>query len=264
MIILLLILLTSAGYAVAFYFTNLSLWFYFLWVPCSFVLGILTVLLGIAVCFFYFMHTDPKGKFRHHLLHQVTGLILWILRLKIEYIGKENVPNDAFVCYANHKSDIDPVALYYGLHRICSAIGKKSLFSLPVIKQCQKAFGAISLDRDNDREAAKSIVLAIKSIRSGLSMIIFPEGGIKSRETEEMVDLRAGAYKLITKTDALLLPATIIGSSKIKGRKHFKKIKIKIIFHQPISKETYSSMNTNEIGTMVQEIINRGVHDYQG
>lgn len=128
MILFGIILVWTALYSFLFYFTHLSLWFYFLWVPLSLILALLTLVLVIWILFIYMKRTDPKGKFRHHLLHQATELILWCLRIKVTAEGKENIPSEPFVCYANHKSDIDPVALYYQLHRICTAIGKKSLF----------------------------------------------------------------------------------------------------------------------------------------
>lgn len=256
MILLFILLLIAAVYCYVFYFTGLTLWFYFLWVPISLILSILTIAISIWIMFLYMKRTDIKGKFRHHLLHQASELIIFLLNIKLEVEGLENIPKETFVCYSNHKSDIDPVLLYWKLHTICSAVGKKSLFKLPVVKQCQPVFGAISLDRDNDREAAKSMIQAIREIKEGMSMIIFPEGGIRSRETEEMVELRAGAYKLVTKTGVPLLPATILGTSKLKYRKHFKRLHAKIIFHAPIYAKDYENLTTQEIGMMVQEIVN--------
>ena len=191
-------------------------------------------------------------------------MVLILCNVKIKVIGKENIPNETFVCYANHKSDIDPVALYVALHRTCSAIGKKSLFKIPVIKQCQSVFGAISLDRDNDRAAAKSMIEAIRAVKAGMSYIIFPEGGIKSRDTEEMVNLRAGAYKLVMKSGALLLPATIIGSSNTKKRKTLlRRVKITIIFHKPMPEEEYNQYNSTELGNMVMNMVNEDIIKYE-
>lgn len=219
MIILTILILLAALYSFGFYFTGLSLWFYFLWVPCSLLLSFFTMVLWIWILFIYMKRRNPKGKFRHWLLHQACRIILLFANIQVEVIGKEFVPTEPFVCYANHKSDIDPIILYYALHRICSAVGKKSLFKYPVLKQIKPVFGVVALDRENDREAAKSMIEAIRSVKSGLSMMIFPEGGIKSRETEEMVNLRAGAYKLATKSGAYLLPAAILGSSQTKKEK---------------------------------------------
>lgn len=262
MFVLLILLLIAGGISYAFYYTGLSLWFYFLWVPVSILLSFLGFVIFVAVIFQYMKRTDPKGKFRHRLLHQVCQMFIILLNVKVKIRGKENIPNETFVCYSNHKSDLDPILLYYALKRVCSAVGKKDLFKYPVIKQCKPVFGCISLDRDNDREAARSIVETIRAIKQGMSYIIFPEGGIKTRDTEEMVNLRAGAYKLVTKSEALLLPVTIVGSSSLKKRKLlFRRVRVEIIIHKPISKEEYLQYNTSEIGQMVMDIINNDFHN---
>lgn len=264
MIILGIILGVAAIYCYLFNLIGLSLWFNFLWVFVSIFLAFLTFVLFVAILFIFWKRTDPKGKFRHKMLYQVCHMMLFFANVKVKVIGKENIPNEPFVCYANHKSDIDPVALYYGLHRICSAVGKKDLFQYPIIKQCKPVFGVIAIDRENDRAAAKEIIKGIRAIQEGMSYIVFPEGGIKSRDTEEMVNLRAGAYKLVTKSEAILLPAAILGSSKTKKRKTiFKRVKITIIFHKPMTVEEYGTMNTTEIGEHVMNLIHEDVNAYE-
>ena len=264
MILLFCLLLLAGVYSFAFYYTGFSLWFYFLWVPLSLVLSFISFCLFVIGLFQYMKKTNPKGKFRHALLFQVCQMILFILNIKIKVIGKEFIPNETFVCYANHKSHIDPIALYAALHRICSAIGKKDLFKYPVIKQCQPVFGVIALDRENDRAAAKSIIEAIRAIKDGMSYIIFPEGGIKTRQTEEMVDLRAGAYKLVIKSGARLLPATIIGSSRIKTRKSIlKRIQITMVFHESLEASAYEEKSTSDLGQMVMKHVHEDILNYE-
>ena len=262
MITLLLILVLSVVYCGLFNLLNyslgspLSLWFNFLWAVLSIILSFLTFVLFVVIFLRVTKNTNPTGKKRYKVLHDIVKFILILTNVKIEYVGLENVPNETFVCYANHKSNMDVFLVHYGLNRVCSAIGKKSLFKYPIIKQCQNSFGCISLDRDNDRAAAKSMIEAIRNIKNGLSYIIFPEGGIKSRDVEEMVNLRAGAYKLVTKTEVLLLPCTIIGSNGYSKRKSiFKRVRVKVIYHKPITSEEYMKYNTTEIGNMVMEII---------
>ena len=264
MFLLFIVFLLAVVYCGLFYFTNLSLWFYFLWVPLSILLSIITVVGITALMFQVFVRTKNTGKVRHWLLYEATGIILLFLRVKVEVEGRENIPNETFVCYANHKSYIDAVVIYRTLHRVCAAIGKKSLFKIPVLKQFIPAYGCLALDRDDDRAAARTFIEAIKNIKNGLSYFIFPEGGIKTIETEQMVDLKPGAYKLVTKTGVKLLPCCLIGSSTFATRKHiFKKMKVKIIFYKPIGSEVYENCTTQEIGTMVMDIINKDVQEHE-
>jgi len=263
MFLIIIMLLLAVGFT---FLLNLiptpSPWFIILWIFVALIISIILVV-GFVLLFLKFApRNNPKGKFRHFILRDMVVLFVRFYHVKLEVIGKENIPtNETFVVYANHKSNMDPLLLYVALKTRLTAVGKSTLFKNPIMKNLQLTYGAISIDRENDREALKEILNAIKKIKNGLSMIIFPEGGIKTRDAEEMVSLRAGAYKLVTKGQATILPVSIIGSSEISKRKRYKRKDIKIIIHKPIKYEEFKDMNTNEIGIKVEDIINNGVHN---
>lgn len=263
MFFIIVILLLSIGYSYLFSLIGLSAWFWFLWAFLGLLCGILSFAVFALLFILIGSKTKPNRPFKHFVLTSVVKVFIKIMRIKVIFEGIENIPNETVVMYANHKSNMDPIFIYLA-HRksktgYCTAIGKKSLFKNAIMKKVGQTFDAIPLDRDNDREAAKSIVTAIKKVKKGLSMIIFPEGGIKSRETDEMVNLRAGAYKLALKSEAPILPISIIGSSQIKTKKKLEKIVVKLVIHKPIYKDEYLNKNTTEIGHMVEEIINNGL-----
>ena len=213
---------------------DLSNWFLILWA----VLGLLSsLILNIVTVILYLLgasKTDPKKKFKHFVLYNALWITCKFLNYKITIEGLENKPNGTYVIYSNHKSMMDPIFIYLALHDRISAVGKKSLFSLPVLNIIAKAFGALPIDRENDREALKSMIKAINQVKDGLPMIIFPEGGIKSRETERMVDLKPGAYKLAVKSLAPILPISLVNTSKIDDSKLFQRKEVKVVIHNCI------------------------------
>ena len=259
MLFVILLIILSVGYSLLYSLIPLSSWYLFLWIPLGIISGAITLVLLLLIYLLFASKTKCTNSLKHFILRNAVWLVLKVFHIKLDIVGKENIPNGTFVIYGNHKSNMDPLIIYYAMHVKCTAIGKKSLFVHPIMKLITKTFGAIPIDRENDREAAKSIVQGIKLVKGGLPIIIFPEGGIKSRDTDEMVNLRAGAYKLATKAEAPILPCSIIGSSKISETKSRKKKIIKIIFHKPISKEEYKGKNTTEIGLEVEGIINEGI-----
>lgn len=257
MVSLLFILVLAGVYCFLFNYIPVSPWFNFLWAVASIILAFLTYVLFIIVYINIIKKSKPNGKFRYRVVHDVVKLILMFVNVKIKYIGKENVPDEPFVCYPNHQSAMDVFMVHYGLNSVCSAVGKDSIFKFPVLKQCQYAFGCISLDRGNDRAAAKSIIEAVRNIRSGLSYILFPEG-TRNKTDQVLLPFRDGAFKLVTKSEAKLLPCTIVGATGFYKRKSiFKRVKVKIIYHKPISFEEYKDLNTTEISSMVGNIIRK-------
>ncbi len=266
MFLLFLILLMTCGYSLLFYFLFdgvLSPYFMLLWVPTSLILAALTFTLFVYIFLIIGYRTKPNRRFKHFILRSAMNLFLKFYHIKLNVIGKENLPDDTYIVYSNHKSNMDPIFIYLATHsHEITAIGKHTLFKNYFMNLIRGTYGAYSLNRDNDREAAKTIIKAINDAKNGMSIIIFPEGGIKTRDVEEMVNLRAGAYKVATKSGAMILPCAIIGSSQIKSEKRRKRKEVTVIFFKPVSKEDYSNYNTTQIGLKVEEIINEGIKNY--
>lgn len=259
MVLIISAILLAGLYSFLFSLIPVSNWFLFLWIPLGIILGVISVI-GVVLLYIRLnTKTNITGKFKHHVLHQLTQAITIFTNIRIKTVGKENIPNETCVFYGNHKSNLDPVLTYNAMNRVCSAVGKSTLFTNPIMIWVKDCFGAISLDRNNDREAAKSIVQAIKHVNMGLSMIIYPEGGIKTRETELCVDVKPGAYKLATKPGVPIVPVTILNSHTICTKPLFKKHNVTIIFHKPIYKEEYQALNTIELGNLVEGVINSAV-----
>ena len=265
MLFILMLLIIWALVSVGLTFlTGMYEWWILLWVGSGLIASILLVVLFALIFIEIGSVTTPKSKFKVFILRNALQLAFWYNHTYVTSEGVENVPyNTPFVMYCNHKSMLDPAAIYLEINRVVSAIGKKSLWSFWPMNHICKCYGALPMDRDNDRQAVKDMPAAIKAVKEPMPMIIFPEGGIKSRDVEEMVSLRAGAYKLAMKAEAPIIPVAIMGSSEIAKKKRFEKKHIHIIFHKPIPKEEYKDKNTTEVGTFVEELINEDIRKYE-
>jgi 1-acyl-sn-glycerol-3-phosphate acyltransferase len=240
---------------------GLSYFFMLLWIPLGILSSAAILALWILFLIYVIMPRCKTGsKLMQKLVRPIVCFVNDLARIHITVEGKENIPDkDTFVIFANHKSMLDITVLYQAVNKPISAIAKKELSEIPVLKTMSKSLRVQFVDRENDREAVKSLLEAIKYVKEGLNYFIFPEGGIKSRETELVVDLKPGAYKLATKPRAVILPVSIIGSSKLADNSFKKRTDVKVIFHKPIYPEEYETFNTHEIGEHVGGIINEGI-----
>lgn len=264
MLILFLMILAFAG-STALYILFLPIinnWFYLIYVLCGAATSLVFVILLTLLVIIFFKFSKPQNRLKHWCLWQYVDVIMIFSHIRLEVVGRENIPSHPFVVYGNHKSMMDPVMCYYVYKTVISAAGKKTLEKVKPLKALMRYMGAISIDRDNDREAMKAMVDGIKRMKeSNMGYIIFPEGGIKTRDTEEMVEIKPGAYKLATKGEATISPVSIIGSSQIASRKGMKTIRVKIIIHKPITPEDYKDLSTQELGEKVFNIVNEGVRN---
>lgn len=254
-----IILIFGIGYAYLFTFISDKLYF----LPLYLLGGLAISLILFAVFILFIIWTAPftkqNNKLKHKIIYPIVKFVHSILKIKIEVIGRENIPDETFVVFSNHKSMLDVTILYQAYHKILSAVAKNDLLKVPFLSRLMLGLGVVPLDRNNDREGVKNILEAIKRVKAGNNYLIFPEGGVKSRETEHMVALRAGAYKLATKPKAVISPVSIIGSSLLSKNcpKHW--TKVTVVIHKPIYFEEYQGLSTNELGRKVANIVNTGV-----
>ena len=122
--------------------------------------------------------------------------------------------------------------------------------------------GYIAIDRENPREAAKSIMAAADEIRNGTNAIAFPEG-TRSR-TGNMGSFRSGAFSLALRTCVPLVPITLDGSYRVVAPKKLQVnpgtiIRIKI--DRPIDLSTYSKGDKRKLMEDVFRIMSANLEE---
>jgi len=232
------------------------------WIILWFILGAVASFLGtvliILAHFPYMKYTKFSNKYKYYLSRSTSHwLIIFFMRLKIEIKGKEHIPNEGPLCvYANHKSYADPFIVFEFMRRPTTFTPKMSVYKAPLIGLWLKYLGAFPIDRSSDRNTARAMVDAIKVIKDGMAMAIFPEGGIKDRNDEKMVAMRAGAYRVAMKAGADLLPVSIQGTTLIKHRAPWRRTKIQVLIHPVVKYETIKEKTTSEVADFMFHIIN--------
>ena len=140
-----------------------------------------------------------------------------VYRVKVE--GRENIPLEGPVIYCgNHKSYLDPQLIVVTAKRHVRFLAKDELGKNPLFNILGNMFDVIRVKRDSkDITALKE---AIKTLKQGEAIAIFPEGTRNGLEKGEKV--KDGAAFFAVRTGAKVLPIGITG-----GEKPFRKTVIK-------------------------------------
>lgn len=229
-----------------------------LWVVTGVVVAFLGVVIFLVMNFPIMKWTKVTNRYKYFLTRSTSRwLVIFFMRLNIKIIGQENIPKDGMLTvYANHKSYADAFIVFEFMKRPTTFTPKMGVYKLPLISFWLKSLGAFPIDRSSDRNTARAMVDAIKVVKQGMAMTIFPEGGIKDRDDVKMVAMRAGAYRVAMKAESDLLPVSIMGTTDIKYRAPFRSTKITVIIHPLVKFETIKSKNTTEVADMMMKIIN--------
>lgn len=186
---------------------------------------------------------------------------LWLSRARVEIEGLENIDrNCPQIFVANHSGLHDILSLAAHLPIQFRWIAKKSLFSVPFMGWHMRRSGYIAIDRENPRNAAKSIIEAAAEIAGGVNAIAFPEG-TRSR-TGDLGSFHSGAFSLALRTGVPLVPITLDGSYRVIVPKTLRVnpgtvIRIKI--DRPIDLSAYQKAEKRKLMEDVFQVMSRNL-----
>lgn len=144
------------------------------------------------------------SKRAYRVLRVCLLVVMRIWHPIIRVRGKENIPDGAAVMCCNHSAFSDPVwiIVYGNLPVLPRTMAKKEAIKTPVIGALYQKLGGFPVDRNGaDISAVKT---AMKTLKEGNKLIIFPEGtrirGGKKSEPHN------GAMLIAARTKAPVVP----------------------------------------------------------
>lgn len=226
------------------------------------------ILLQLLVFVFTILFTSMKKPakaedFFRFIVRHTLPILVFLARVKIEAEGCDKIPEDKnmlFVC--NHQHDFDPVIIFaaFPMKKI-SFIGKKDiLVEMPFVAKAMHLLSCLFIDRENDREAAKTIVSAIKDLKEGdRSIGLFPEG--YTSKTGDLQPLRNGSLKIALKSKAKIAVCVVDNMREIPKNICRRKTVVKFRLVDVITPELYENMTTAELGNLIHSEMETALAD---
>ncbi len=190
-------------------------------------------------------------------MYKIGRFICWVycgffIHLKVN--GKENIPGKGgFILASNHVSYLDPLVLGFACPRDLNFMAKEELFRNPFFGSIIRSVGAFPVKRKTaDMSAIKE---AVKRVRSGKGLVLFPEGG--RGDGLELQQPEAGIGFIAAKAQAPVIPAFIKGTEQAlpKGSKSMRHAHVSVIFGKQISVER--KMPYQETAQVIMDNIRR-------
>jgi 1-acyl-sn-glycerol-3-phosphate acyltransferase len=162
--------------------------------------------------------SDPEF-FRRAQLVWARGLArFWGLDLHV--YGAENMPEGhSYVVMSNHASYADIVALFIALPVIPGFLAKRELMRVPFLAAALRAGGHVIVDRAQRESARQAIGCAAEQVRSGKTVLIFPEG---TRSAGDIIsEFKSGGFHLAKAAHVPIVPVGLRGTSAVGPRNSF-------------------------------------------
>jgi 1-acyl-sn-glycerol-3-phosphate acyltransferase len=156
------------------------------------------------------------------LLYRVAMRIvragLWAAGIRVEVTGQEHLPVGRSCIYmCNHVSNLDPPVLIGILPGRSSVLLKAELMKIPILGTAMRLASFVPVERGSRRDAAKaSVEAAAAALRSGLSILVFPEG---TRSVDgHLAGFKKGPFFLAEQTGAPIVPIAISGTERMMSK----------------------------------------------
>ena len=164
--------------------------------------------------------------------------------------GLDRLQEDSPVVFcANHASALDPILFCLALPRRVPMrmMAKKELMDTPLLGWLLKKLGGFGVDRGNADLAA--VKTAIKAIKDGNNLLVFPEGTRVEHEGD--VQAKGGVVMIAMRTGAMLQPVFVDGKKRLFRR-------TRIIFGEAYMPVAASRRATaEEYQTFADEVLRR-------
>jgi 1-acyl-sn-glycerol-3-phosphate acyltransferase len=178
---------------------DLLIWFYTL------VLGLLALPGGMF---------DRSGRRLHWFSQAWSWLIMKTIFSPVKVTGLDKIDTSKPHVYAvNHASAFDIPVLYVHLPFQFRIVFKKELLSYPIVGWQLKRSGQVCIDQQKPTNSIAAIRSAVKSLKAGMPLVIYPEGG--RTPDGEIKPFLPGAFFLAIKAQVDIVPVALIGTFEL-------------------------------------------------
>ena len=155
--------------------------------------------------------SEAKNVF-YRRIHRVFAPVVRLF-FPLDVKGIEHLSDEAVVLCPNHSSALDPILLVCTMRYDVPVrmMAKKQLMGIPVVGWFLDKMGAFGVDRGNSDIGA--VKTAIRSLREGYKLMIFPEG---TRVKEgEAVGAKGGAAMIAIRAGVQMHPVYIATKKRL-------------------------------------------------
>ena len=191
---------------------------------------------------------EKPSKFWLWHLHAVADLLCFYARADVSITGTELIPKDTrYLMVANHRSLADPVVMVHKMPKEeLTFVSKPGNLKIPIIGKVMHKCGCLPLDRENNREALKTVKAATEYIdKDYASVVIYPEG--TRSKSGKLLPWHAGSLKIAQKANVPIVVATIEGTERIAHNVPWRRTHVYLSIREVIPAETVKATKTNAL-----------------
>lgn len=195
-----------------------------------------------------------------HKINYVWGKLFFMgigIPVRVERRFKPDLKRTYVFC-ANHFSYLDIAAMGVIVKNYYAFVGKSEVKHIPMLGYMFAKLH-VQVDRDQPNSRAYSLAKSIRTLASGRSIMIFPEGGMLTKEPPHMVRFKDGAFTMAIQQQVPVVPITLLTNYQIlpdKSPVRFNWYPLRAIVHSPIETTGMTQQDVEQLKQETYRVIN--------
>jgi 1-acyl-sn-glycerol-3-phosphate acyltransferase len=182
-----------------------------MWVFLVFTVFMIIFLPGIVLPFLF---GPQAGRVGYAFLSLWSWVFSMLTFIRYEFYGCENFEKGkSYIYVSNHTSFLDLPGVTMIIPGQYRPLAKKELKKIPVFGWIAQA-ATVIVDRSSPESRKKSIDRLKRTLKQGISILIFAEG-TQNRTKEILQPFHDGAFRVAIDTQQPILPMVVIGAGKL-------------------------------------------------
>ncbi|MVM32268.1 1-acyl-sn-glycerol-3-phosphate acyltransferase [Spirosoma sp. HMF4905] len=228
---------------------------YTIWCAIYFV----TLYLVLFPFQFVFLQRDSWKPIAHKI-NYIWGMLFFIgvgIPVRVDRRFRPD-PKRTYVFCANHFSYLDIAAMGVIVKNYYAFVGKSDVKHIPLLGYMFAKLH-VQVDRSQPNSRAYSLAKSIRTLASGRSIMIFPEGGIRAPEPPQMVPFKDGAFTMAIQQQVPIVPVSLLNNYQIlpdKSPVRFHWHPLRAVIHPPIETTGMTPDDVERLKEETYKIIN--------
>ncbi|NQV49376.1 MAG: 1-acyl-sn-glycerol-3-phosphate acyltransferase [Candidatus Marinimicrobia bacterium] len=202
-------------------------------------------------------------KYDPWLRNRITTLFRLINSTPQIEISEELAADKPYIFMANHGSLIDLPLLKAVIPYYYTGIVAQESFKYFLFGQAIRRMGSIAIHRDNIRSSLKSFERATELLRSGIQIVVLPEG---SRSLDgKLIPFKKLPFHFAKQSGASIVPVAISGVFEMNNKKSFylRPGKIIVRFAHTIHAEEIEAMEIKDLMQLTRQRIYENLESFE-
>lgn len=198
---------------------------------------------------------EKDGRRQHRIAQAWARACVAISGARVQVVYGDRLRAGPAVYVCNHLSYMDTPVIFSSLPFQFRIVARHDLWKLPFIGWHLRRSGQVPVDVDNPRASIASLLSAVRTLKEGMPLFIFPEGG--RTETGHPAPFMNGPAFMAIRAQLPLVPMALIGTHELLPihANEFHPVPVMLVVDEPLETKGLTMKQVDEVTAALRERI---------